>query len=78
MVELWDRGLDRKIVEHVPVLAIAVSLDELNIESVNQLLEFAEGPSYTHPVREGLVFKRVDGGFSFKAISNAFLLKEKD
>lgn len=78
MAELWNRGLDRKIVDHVPVLAMAVSLDELNIESVNQLLQFAEGPSYTHPVREGLVFKRIDGGFSFKAISNAFLLKEKD
>jgi len=78
MVELWNRGLNRDIVQHAPVLAMAVSLDELNIDNTNDLLSFAEGPSFHHPVREGLVFKRVDGGFSFKAISNAFLLKEKD
>jgi ATP-dependent RNA circularization protein (DNA/RNA ligase family) len=78
MVELWNRGLNRDMVQHVPVMAIAVSLDELGINNTNELLAFAEGPSLNHPIREGLVFKRVDGGFSFKAISNAFLLKEKD
>jgi RNA ligase (TIGR02306 family) len=78
MVELWNRGLNRDMVQHVPVLTMDVSMDELGITDVKGLLAFAEGPSLSHAVREGLVFKRVDGGFSFKAISNAFLLKEKD
>jgi len=69
-------------------------LKELNIESVpfidnikvserfksiEEILEFAEGESLNHPIREGLVFKSlelVDGKeVSFKAISNKFLLK---
>ena len=72
-------GLDRKMAEHVPIIAHTANLmDTLGIQTVADLLKFAEGPSITHPVREGLVFKRVDGKFSFKAISNAYLLKEKD
>ena len=78
MTELWNCGLNREMVQHVPVMTMEVSLAELGITNINQLLKFAEGPSLNHPVREGNVFKRIDGGFSFKAISNAFLLKEKD
>jgi hypothetical protein len=63
---------------HVPILHESTTLDELGITTVAQLLAFAEGPSIAHKIREGLVFKRIDGGFSFKAISNAFLAKEKD
>jgi RNA ligase (TIGR02306 family) len=63
---------------HVPILQEATTLDELGITNVAELLAFAEGPSINHKVREGLVFKRVDGGFSFKAISNKFLAGEKD
>ncbi len=55
-----------------------LTLDELGITNVKELLAHAEGPSLVHPVREGEVFKRVDGGFSFKAISNVYLAKEKD
>jgi RNA ligase (TIGR02306 family) len=65
-------------VQHVPILFKGASLSELGLTSVEQLLKFAEGPSLNHPVREGLVFKRLDGKFSFKAISNLFLLKEKE
>lgn len=78
IVELWNRRLSRDIVQHVPVMSMGVTLGELGISNVAELLKFAEGPSLVHPVREGLVFKRADGGFSFKAISNLFLLKEKD
>ncbi len=45
-------------------------------ESLQQLLSFAEGPSLNHSIREGLVFKSLDGSFSFKVINNQFLLKE--
>lgn len=65
-------------IEHVPVIDPIVKLGELNLNSIEDLLNFAEGPSIKHPVREGLVFKRMDGQFSFKAISNVFLAKEKD
>jgi len=65
-------------IEHVPVLHPSTTLNELGLTSVTDLLKFAEGPSINHTIREGLVFKRVDGQFSFKAISNLFLTKEKD
>lgn len=65
-------------IEHVPLLDPAVKLAELGLHSIDDLLKFAEGPSIKHQIREGLVFKRMDGQFSFKAISNKFLEKEKD
>lgn len=76
--ELWNLGLNKDLVDHVPVVAMAESLEDLNIFGISGLLEFTEGPSINHLIREGLVFKRVDGKFSFKAISNKFLLKEED
>lgn len=39
------------------------------------ILKMADGPSMKNKIREGLVFKQLDGDFSFKAISNKFLLK---
>lgn len=78
MRKLYDRGVNPNLVEHVPTIANDVTLDELGITNVKELLAYAEGPSLVHPVREGLVFKRIDGGFSFKAISAQYLLKEKD
>jgi RNA ligase (TIGR02306 family) len=47
--------------------------------SVEEGLAIAEGPSINHKVREGLVWKcNEDPSFSFKTISNAFLLKGGD
>ena len=60
--------------DHVPVLG-EYTLKDLNLVSVEDILKYAEGPSLNAGNREGLVFKRVDGGFSFKAISNKYLLK---
>jgi RNA ligase (TIGR02306 family) len=71
--------LNAELVSHVPVIAEAANLrDTLGITNIEQLLQFAAGKSLVHPVREGLVFKRDDGNFSFKAINNEFLAKEKD
>lgn len=78
MTELYSRGVNPNMVQHAPILHHSTTLDELGITNVKELLAFAEGPSLHHAVREGLVFKRVDGGFSWKAISNAYLSKEKD
>ncbi len=76
----------RKLIEdmglkHVPVLASEASLyDTLGITDIPQLLKYAEGKSVMGTIgceREGVVFKEVDGGFTFKAISNKYLLGEK-
>lgn len=66
-----DYGLN-----HVPVLATG-KLSDWNITSIETALVAAEGKSLNHPVREGIVCKRMDGTFSFKAIANSFLLAEK-
>lgn len=59
---------------HCPLLEIRAPLISADI---NDLLSYAEGGSLNHPIREGLVYKRMDGKFSFKTISNKFLLGEK-
>jgi RNA ligase (TIGR02306 family) len=61
---------------HVPVIAYD-TLDKFS--TVDDFLNYAEGPSLNAKNREGVVFKSMtDPSFSFKAISNAFLLGEKD
>lgn len=62
---------------HVPILHMNVTLEELGITNLDQLIAFADGPSINAKYREGLVFKDMDSEFSFKAISNKYLLKEK-
>ena len=47
--------------------------------NLEELLAFADGPSLNPKTRrEGLVFKEIDGRFSFKVISNHYLLKHGD
>ena len=59
-------------IDHVPVLGE----DWKAPKSVEEGLAFAEGPSINHKIREGLVWKcNEDPSFSFKTISNEFLLK---
>jgi RNA ligase (TIGR02306 family) len=66
------KGLD---FDHVPVLGT----DWKAPASVEEGLALAEGPSIAHKIREGLVWKcNEDPGFSFKTISNQFLLKGGD
>lgn len=61
--------------DHVPVLGT----DWKAPNSVEEGLAFAEGPSINHKIREGLVWKcNEDPSFSFKTISNQFLLKGGD
>jgi RNA ligase (TIGR02306 family) len=76
------RLIEKMGLKHVPVLAYTADMyDTLGITDIPQLLAFAEGKSVmgdiTGPEREGIVFKQVDGGMSFKAISNKYLLGEK-
>ena len=63
---------------HVPILAHAAELyDTLCITDIPGILSFAEGKSKLLPTqeREGVVFKEVNGGMTFKAISNRYLIQ---
>ena len=67
---------------HVPVMAYTADLyDTLGLKNVEDIIKFADAQSVmgdiTGPWREGIVFKQVDGGMTFKAISNSYLLGEK-
>lgn len=76
MLDLYARGVDPNLVKHVPIKEHSADLvHTLGIKNIEDLLEYANGKSLNHQVREGVVFKRIDGSFSFKAISNQFLLK---
>jgi RNA ligase (TIGR02306 family) len=46
--------------------------------TVEEILALADGKSLFAQNREGIVFKRIDGYFSFKAISNWYLLKHSN
>ena len=59
-------------IKHVPVLHEAITLEQLNVFSISDLLAYADRIG-----GEGVVFKAIDGSFSFKAISNNYLMKEK-
>lgn len=62
-------------IPHVPVFDSEFVLDK----SVAELLTIADGDGMNKGVkREGLVFKHKTSDFSFKAISNSYLLKNKD
>jgi RNA ligase (TIGR02306 family) len=70
--------VDEFEIKHVPVLG-TLTMDEST--SIDTLLTSAEGKSVMGMIgceREGLVFKSKDMQCSFKAISNKFLLKNKD
>lgn len=66
--------IDRMGLTHVPVLDDMFVLND----GIDELLALAEGKSRIGDTeREGIVFKQAMGGFSFKAISNKYLLGEK-
>lgn len=73
------QGLSEKLgVPHVPVLDTAFTLSPAM--GTEALLAMADGASVLKKDqrREGLVFKALDGKASFKAISNQYLLKQKE
>lgn len=73
MKNLYDNGMNDKIVKHTEVLHKNFKLPTDNI---GELLKLADGKNSVGNNREGLVYKRLDGKFSFKTISNNFLLQE--
>ena len=61
---------------HVPIITDG---KDLGVGSIDEILQWAEDRSLLNPTveREGIVFKECNGGMSFKAISNKYLLGEK-
>ena len=59
--------------QHAPLLLVD---KDLGVGSIDEILQWAEGKSKLNDKqeREGIVFKEVNGGMSFKAISNSYLL----
>jgi RNA ligase (TIGR02306 family) len=68
------RLVERMGLKHVPVIWSTWELSE-----VDSILAQAEGRAWLNKdqEREGIVYKQVDGGMTFKAISNKYLLGEK-
>jgi RNA ligase (TIGR02306 family) len=65
-------------IDHVPVLHERTRLPAIGVTYLSDILEYASRQSsLSHKIAEGVVFKACQGDFSFKAISNRFLLKEK-
>lgn len=60
--------------QHIPILHKSVTLKEIGINSLEDMIAFADGKGFNSDVREGVVFKSHSRDFSFKCISNAFLL----
>jgi RNA ligase (TIGR02306 family) len=71
--------IDRMGLNHVPIISDSDKLQGLlGIKDFDSILSFAEGESLLYNTeREGVVFREVNGGMSFKAISNKYLLGEK-
>lgn len=60
--------------KHVPVVGL-ISIKNMTVQDI---INSADGLSFLSGVnREGIVFKRAQGGASFKAISNAYLEKQQ-
>lgn len=64
-------------IPHVPLLALRMDVFT-ELPTVDDILKFAEGKTFNGHEREGLVFKEADTHYprSFKAVSNAYLLKQ--
>lgn len=72
VAELRDLGAKIKQVPSEGLITFSESV------TVDDILALADGKSLFAEKREGIVFKRVDGKFSFKAISNWYLLNNSN
>ena len=64
-------------IKHAPVLEyLELSFVCKPDTIIPDLLKYTERRSINHEIAEGVVFKSLDGKFSFKIINNQFLLKE--
>lgn len=75
LAQLRAAGISEAI-SHVPIIESSATLADLGITDISSLLAYADRPSINHAIAEGLVFKSLDSDFTFKVISNRYLLKE--
>ena len=62
-------------IQKIQVMEYNKRLNELGLNTLDDVLQYAEGAGMNIPMREGLVFKAMNKDFSFKAVSNGFLLR---
>ena len=78
----FDRSSFFEIMKNIGLETVPVVFDDFTLpESIDEILQLANGKSQLNPEanREGLVFRTTDDKrFSFKAISNNFLLLEEE
>ena len=69
----------RRLVERMGLKHVPVIWNTWELAEVDAILAQAEGRAWLNgnQEREGVVYKQVDGGMTFKAISNKYLLGEK-
>lgn len=69
----------RELIERMGLNHVPIIYGESTVSSVDELLAWAENKSCLNDnqEREGIVLKQTNGGMSFKAISNKYLLGEK-
>lgn len=77
--ERHDFVCKNMLLDHVPSITMLQLCDIVKEDSIiPDLLKYAEEiKSINHPIAEGVVFKSLDGKFSFKIINNEYLLKEE-
>lgn len=70
--EIRQKMVGKLGLNHVPTITVSLQLNP----NMDELLEIAQGPSLLNPKqeREGIVFKACKFPFTFKAISNKYLL----
>lgn len=67
--------IERMGLLHAPVINKCMDIKQYGQDTIQQLLDLAEGTSELGDTeREGLVFKELTGGFSLKAVSNSYLM----
>lgn len=73
----WQKDNNKTEIAQCPIISTDVKISHLSLED---FLDMADGSSYCKDVeREGVVFKCIeDPSFSFKVISNKYLLKHGD
>ena len=68
----------RALLDDLGLIHAPVVETEFELTTVPEMIKLADGLSALYEtLREGLVFKQVDGDMTFKAISNEYLIKEK-
>jgi RNA ligase (TIGR02306 family) len=78
MATLYEHDANPELVHHVPIMALGVTMADLRISTVGELLAASDFPSISHEIAEGKIYKRMDGNFTFKVVSNMFLLKDEE